>query len=257
MVKLGDFSSVAKYYAESRPDYSSEVLNKIIKLLPKNISEVVVADVGAGTGIWTDMIAKLEPKLTYAVEPNDEMRAQGQIFASNKKIKWLSGSAEDIPLADNTCDWVTMASSFHWANFDQATKEFFRILRPGGMFTALWNPRKIDTHPLLIEIENYAKSLKPDLNRVSSGLSKNNENIATALKYLPFFEDLTYFEGTHSLTLSRDRYITIWKSVNDLQAQLGQNRFKEFIDFVELKTASLKTIDVSYLTRAWTIRKLR
>lgn len=47
------------------------------------------------------------------------------------------------------------------------------------------------------------------------------------------------------------------KSVNDLQAQLGQNRFKEFIDFVELKTASLKTIDVSYLTRAWTIRKLR
>ncbi len=46
-----------------------------------------------------------------------------------------------------------MASSLHWANFDKACDEFHRILRPGGVFVALWNPRFIEANPLLVEIE--------------------------------------------------------------------------------------------------------
>ena len=34
-----------------------------------------------------------------------------------------------------------MGSSFHWADTLQALEEFHRILRPGGFFTAIWNPR--------------------------------------------------------------------------------------------------------------------
>jgi SAM-dependent methyltransferase len=48
---------------------------------------------------------------------------------------------------------VRMASSLHWANFDKACDEFHRILRPGGVFVALWNPRFIEANPLLVEIE--------------------------------------------------------------------------------------------------------
>jgi len=253
-IKLGDFSNVAKFYAENRPDYSKEVLDQLSNNLPRNIKESDVVDVGAGTGIWTRMIENLNPKSIRAIEPNNEMRSQGQKFYNTSRIEWLNGSAEKIPLPDNCCDWVTMASSFHWANFEKATKEFSRILKPNGMFTALWNPRKITASSLLLEIEEYAKSLKPGLKRVSSGLKKNNETLATNLKNLPFFGDLTYIEGTHTLNLSRDRYLGIWKSVNDLQAQLGPEKFSAFIEFIEDKTASLETIEASYITRAWTVK---
>jgi hypothetical protein len=48
-----------------------------------------------------------------------------------------------------------MASSFHWADFELATKEFSRVLRKGGRFCALWNPRLIEVNPMLVEIEMY------------------------------------------------------------------------------------------------------
>ena len=54
---------------------------------------------------------------------------QGIIDSNGKIIKWLSGYAEQTNLSNSSCDWVTMASSFHWADFDLATKEFYRILR--------------------------------------------------------------------------------------------------------------------------------
>ena len=38
--------------------------------------------------------------------------------------------AEAIDLADGSADWLSMASSFHWADFELATQEFFRVLRP-------------------------------------------------------------------------------------------------------------------------------
>jgi ubiquinone/menaquinone biosynthesis C-methylase UbiE len=53
-------------------------------------------------------------------------------------------------LADGSVDLVSMASSFHWADFDTACDEFHRILRSGGVFVALWNPR-------LIEVNSYSR----------------------------------------------------------------------------------------------------
>ena len=70
-----------------------------------------------------------------------------------------------------------MASSFHWADFDKACDEFHRILRPGGVFAALWNPRLIEANPLLVEIEGEITQLKPDIKRVSSGRSGLTERL--------------------------------------------------------------------------------
>ena len=74
-------------------------------------------------------------------------------------------------LADNSCDLLSMASSFHWPDFDKATKEFYRVIRPQGVFVALWNPRYIEANPFLVEIENILKPMMPKMKRVSSGRS--------------------------------------------------------------------------------------
>ena len=68
----GDFSSLAAEYAANRPGYSPEVRDAIIGLMStKNAFDFV--DVGAGTGIWTRMLAP-HAKTTIAIEPNNDMQ---------------------------------------------------------------------------------------------------------------------------------------------------------------------------------------
>ena len=97
-----------------------------------------VADIGAGTGIWTRMLLKSNKiKNLYAVEPSLNMKEQGQNHEKNGSIKWITGTQKIQIFSSNNFDIVTMASSFHWAKFDLATIEFHRILKDDGIFCAL------------------------------------------------------------------------------------------------------------------------
>jgi ubiquinone/menaquinone biosynthesis C-methylase UbiE len=251
----GDFSDLAKQYSENRPDYSLQVLHAITGLLPKPLKQVDFVDVGAGTGIWTRMVSNLAPKTVTAVEPNEAMRELGKSYPSIYPINWLQGTAESTKLNDRSCDWVSMASSLHWADMSRAIQEFSRILRPGGVFTALWNPRLIEKNPLLLEIEEYISARIPKSKRISSGMSGVTENLTEYLESSGFFEDIVYIESQHTLNLSRGRYLGIWKSVNDIRVQLGENEFNSFLNFVEFKIQNLNEINATYLTRSWTARK--
>jgi len=148
-----------------------------------------------------------------------------------------------------------MASSFHWANFDVALREFHRVLRPGGRFTALWNPRLIEVNPLLVEIEAQLDTFRPNIKRISSGRSGITETLTQQLSLSPYFEDVVYLEGRHVIKMTQERYLGAWRSVNDLRVQLGPDSFKAFLDIVEKKIAGLNFIEATYLTRAWSARR--
>lgn len=254
-MKAGDFTGLAQDYSHSRPGYSGAVRDALVGLFDKPISELDVADVGAGTGIWTRMIGELGPASLRAVEPNEDMRETGIEDSRGTTIQWIAGSAERTSLPDGSADWVTMASSFHWANFDEATAEFHRVLRDGGRFTALWNPRLIEVNPLLVEIEAKLTDLNPSIKRVSSGRSGITETLTELLWDSPFFDDVVYLEGRHVIVMPPERYIGAWRSVNDLRVQLGPEMFNEFISFVEGKVSHLSEIEATYLTRAWSARR--
>ena len=170
-LKAGDFTGLAKDYSKHRPDYSPSVLKALLGMLKLPATEVNFVDVGAGSGIWTRMVYEMGVSTAIAIEPNEEMRQKGIEASQQTAIRWQVGSAEATGLSDQSADWLSMASSFHWANFETATKEFHRVLRPGGQFTALWNPRLIEVNPLLIEIEAYLDTLRHNIKRVSSGRS--------------------------------------------------------------------------------------
>lgn len=259
-IKKGDFTGLAEKYSQNRPNYSASVLRALLSLVDKPTSQIDFVDVGAGTGIWTRMVRDAGVKSVYAVEPNDDMRKFGiadTMPAPNRcDVTWLNGSAEFTGLESNSCDLVSMASSFHWADFAQATKEFHRILRKNGRFVALWNPRYIDNNPLLVEIENYLSHLKGDIKRVSSGLSGITENLTQMLNDCDLFDDVVYIEARHTILLSPERYIGAWLSVNDLQAQLGKILFDKFIKYVEAKVSPLEYVEAEYLTRAWSAKKV-
>ncbi len=254
-LKAGDFTGLAKDYSQHRPDYCPSVLNALIGLQKRPASEIDFVDVGAGTGIWTRLVFDRGVRSAVAVEPNDDMRSNGLVDNSGRDIRWMAGSAEVTGLPNECCDWLTMASSFHWTDFDKATKEFHRILRSGGRFSALWNPRLIEVSPLLVEIEAHLDTLRPNIKRVSSGRSGITETLTDQLWCSPYFDDVIYLEGRHVIEMSPDRYLGAWRSVNDLRVQLGPQKFDDFLEFVETRIEGLDVIEATYLTRAWSARR--
>ena len=251
----GDFTGLAEDYAQSRPDYSPSVLGALIGLLGTPFGEADVADVGAGTGIWTRMMAARGPRSLVAVEPNDDMRAFGVKIAAQPAVRWRPGSGEATSLPGAAFDWVTMASSFHWVDFDAGLREFHRVLRPDGRFTALWNPRLTEANPLLVEIEERQRALCPALRRVSSGRSGLTETLSERLTTSDYFEDVIYIEGRHTIVMPVARYLSAWRSVNDVRVQMGPEMFQRFLTDVEERLAGIDSIEAAYLTRAWSARR--
>lgn len=252
ILKSGDYTGLASGYSRHRPGYCPSVLDALLGLLNKPVAGVDFVDVGAGTGIWTRMVYCKGIKSVTAIEPNDDMRAAGMADSADTTIRWLAGHAEQTGAPAGCCDWLTMASSLHWTNFDAATREFHRLLRPQGRFTALWNPRLIEANPLLVEIEAHLRAMRPNIKRASSSMK---ETLTEQLWSSPWFEDVVYIEGRHDIIMTPERYLGAWRSVNELRVELGEQQFDAFLDFIEQRVAGQRSIKATYLTRAWSARR--
>ncbi len=251
----GDFSSLADDYANFRPGYATDVCRALLALTNLAPGTIDVADVGAGTGIWTRTMLAAGCRNITAVEPNDAMRAQGVRQSEGQRISWFDGSAEATGLADGAMNLITMASSFHWPDEAAALTEFHRVLRPGGWFAALWNPRHIEANPLTVEIEAELQRIVPDLERRSSGRSTFTAHLTDRLRAAEDWGDPVYMEGYHTEVMSRERYIGIWRSVNDVQQQAGPERFQSFLDYLDARLADQPSIDAIYQTRLWAVQR--
>lgn len=133
---LHGFSREAAAYSRGRPEYPPELagwLRGTLRLGP----ERSVADVGAGTGKFTKLVAATGAR-TLAVEPVAAMRGQAARLAG---VEALDGTAQSLPLADATLDAIVCAQAFHWFASTAALDEFARVLRPGGRLGLVWNVR--------------------------------------------------------------------------------------------------------------------
>jgi SAM-dependent methyltransferase len=98
-----------------------------------------IVDVGAGTGIWTALLAGRGREI-IALEPNAAMRAAAPSLPG---VTWAGGTAEATGLADASAALVTVAQAFHWFRADEALREFARVLVPAGRVALVWNRRSI------------------------------------------------------------------------------------------------------------------
>jgi ubiquinone/menaquinone biosynthesis C-methylase UbiE len=252
-MKQGDFTGLAKDY-RNRAGYSLVALRVLadhVKAKPK----YDVADVGAGTGKLTESLYETGI-CCYAVEPNDDMRTQGIEYTSAYATRWSKGSGEVTGLPNAAVRWVLMGSSFHWTDQPQALAEFYRILSPGGFFTALWNPRDIERSPLHMRIEERIRRIVPELERVSSGSSKYTIGLDEKLESTGHFKNCFFIEARHEVEMSKDRYLGAWQSVNDIQAQAGPQRFAKILEAIKEEIAELESVIVPYKTRAWTVQRV-
>ncbi|MDX3191250.1 class I SAM-dependent methyltransferase [Streptomyces sp. MN03-5084-2B] len=254
-LKHGDFSSLADDYSRFREGYATSARDALLGLTGRPPQELDVVDVGAGTGIWTRILAGASPRSLVAVEPNPHMRARGIEDSQDVTIRWVTGTGDATGLPTGSADMLTMASSFHWVDFERGLDEFHRVLRPGGWFAALWNPRQIETNPLLVRIEAEITRLKPDLSRITSSRSGLIATLTERLVARPGFGNVVYVEGRHTVRQSVDHYLGIWRSANDVQVQLGSTLFERFMDRTRELLAGHDHVDTTYLTTIWAAQR--
>ena len=99
------FGSAAAAYERGRPSYPPEAIDW---LLPRGARNVL--DLGAGTGKLTTRLVERGLEVV-AVDPIPDMLEV--LRASLPETRALLGTAEEIPLEDNSVDAVLVAQAWH------------------------------------------------------------------------------------------------------------------------------------------------
>ncbi|HYO90032.1 MAG TPA: class I SAM-dependent methyltransferase [Pyrinomonadaceae bacterium] len=160
------FSTRVENYIKYRPGYPQAVL----KLLEEECGlsrSSVIADVGSGTGILSEMFLK-NGNTVFGVEPNREMREAGErLLGGYAGFRSVEGTAEETTLESGSVDFITAGQAFHWFDRARARREFLRVLKPQGWTAFLWNERKTDTTPFLVAYEKMLVEYGTDYETVN------------------------------------------------------------------------------------------
>jgi SAM-dependent methyltransferase len=160
------FTDRVAHYVKSRPGYPDalvEALRTEVGVVPGSI----VADVGSGTGLSTAVVRRLGGEV-YAVEPNAAMREAAETrFAGDPLVHSINGRAEETGLPAHSVDVVIAGQAFHWFDVAATSREFARILRPGGRVALFWNTRRSNGTPFLEGYEQLLDRFGTDYREVN------------------------------------------------------------------------------------------
>ncbi len=119
------------------PGRSWEAIGRLaLSLVPP----VVVADLGAGEGLISQLLAR-HAKQVWCIDNSPRMVEVGTELARKNDLHNLSyklGDIEAVPLEDGSVDLAILSQALHHAQHPQrAVDEAHRILRPGGQLVVL------------------------------------------------------------------------------------------------------------------------
>jgi SAM-dependent methyltransferase len=191
------FGNVAETYDRVRPPYSRVLLDRAQELLELDGTSRVL-DLGAGTGRVTRELARRFENVV-AVEPDERMRA---LHGSA-----IVGSAEAIPLEDESVDAVFVGEAFHWFDPEAAIPEIARILRPRGGLAILWTHWWETEPPLPDEV------LAPLREPYERSKSQRRPPWRGAFDGSPF-EPLRVEHDTDEITVDADELLTLYSTVS-------------------------------------------
>jgi ubiquinone/menaquinone biosynthesis C-methylase UbiE len=154
---------VAESYERRRPTYPAALVEWLVDRLGLRPGTTVV-DLGAGTGKLTRALVPTGAHVV-AVEPLPEMRSQLEAAVPGADV--LAGSAEALPLPDDSVDAVVAASAFHWFETERALAEIHRVLVPGGALATVGNGRDL-ADPLQREIQTFVGPYLPTAEQILS-----------------------------------------------------------------------------------------
>ena len=128
-------SETAEWYAANYGEYATNRLAVDELDLP---ADAVIVDVGCGTGSALRHAASNVPRGNLiGIDPVPRMieiaREQTANHPGSARIEFREGSAEQLPVEDDTANFVFAFDSLdHWHDVEKGFSEIRRILRPDG-----------------------------------------------------------------------------------------------------------------------------
>jgi SAM-dependent methyltransferase len=136
------FSDRVEDYVKYRPHYPAALLSWMQTAIGFDASRVV-ADIGSGTGISTELFLRNGNRV-FAVEPNEAMRTKaGELLSGYPGFISIDGTAEATGLTEASVDLIAAGQAFHWFDPVRTRREFVRIGRPGAYTVLIWNQRLV------------------------------------------------------------------------------------------------------------------
>jgi len=207
---MNEFTGKATVYDKARPGYAPAALDFVLKsITPPDFCAakarksrcgdipphgggqgLVIADIGAGTGKFSSMLAARGCDV-ITVEPNADMRSK---LPALENLHVVDGTAENTGLPDQCVDAVTCAQAFHWFDGEKFKLECQRILKPGGRVFVVYNNPPKNTPTLHNELNWHPHKYDP------ARWERNNE---TMLAFFggqmrrEAFDNPVYFDREH------------------------------------------------------------
>lgn len=234
------FGVAAHDYDTYRPTYPPEAVAWILGVAGRPVRDV--ADVGAGTGVLTQVVADLGYRVS-AFEPDEGMLAQLRRRAPSVAAELAR--AEALPVEDDTFDALVVGQAFHWFDAPAASTEFRRVLRPDGVLGLLWNLRD-DRAAWLAQMRPLIDG--SDWQRASAEDAKDELDA--------FFPGIERAEFAHSMSMTPDEFVGLVGTFSFVR--LHPERDARLASVREVlathpETRGRERLDVPYVTAAYRV----
>lgn len=235
------FGTVADVYESARPEYPSAAVAWLLEPVLESGGRPLVADVGAGTGKLTRIIAAAAGCDAVAVDPDPAMLDALRVAVPG--VPAHVGTAESLPLEDESVDAVLLGQAWHWVEPVAASREIGRVLRPGGTLGLIWNIRD--------ESQSWVRRLNSVVSR-GGALTMFDDGPPPIAEP---FRRLDEERWTWSRTVSRSQLTDLVRSRSFYITASADERNRIDRDltalFDELGLKGSTTIELPYVTRAF------
>lgn len=165
------FDKFAKTYDDVRPRYPMELYKDVQRFCDVS-NQKYLLEIGTGSGIATEEIAKLGPKIV-TVEPGDNLIevAKQNLWRYNN-IQFICDTFENCSFTEKEFDIILSATTFHWLERESKYYDCYKYLKDNGFLVLFWNSFCRENSPIMKQIDEvYARNLsetyekKSDVNK--------------------------------------------------------------------------------------------
>ncbi len=251
--------SASRYdqFATIQQQAGQELLELMQPLVNDHFSSPIVADVGCGTGYFSQSLLKnCNAKKVIGVDISQGMLDFSlQKNKEEKRIEWLLGDAENLPFEDNSLDVIYANFSLQWCeDLEQLSHHFFRVLKKNGI--VCFNSLGTQT---LVELKN-SWALVDDFHHVNQFSDEQQWRDAFNEKFsiVQYGESprVEYFDSLRLLMQSLKAIGANTVTHPDRRkVPLGKKQWQQLTDAYEAYR-TVKGLPVTYDINNWILRKV-
>lgn len=137
---VNHFGGIADHYASNRPTYPDELFSFLGSLAH---GHSLAWDCGAGSGQASVALARVFDRV-IATDASQEQVSKG---LPHPRVMYRVAPAEQSGIAEHSVDLILVAQALHWFDLDAFYTEASRVLKPGGVLSAVtYGPLTVDDH---------------------------------------------------------------------------------------------------------------